>query len=176
MKKTDTESLVKNVVALQEDMNSLTVDAIAKTPVEEPAPIVELTAKQRAAEMGIRYIEPKRKLPALGKLPEKLQAQHKYDWEYVKGIYENYVVNGEPLSFWMAAYPGDPDYLWEIPANVVVYVPRFIAKHLEDCQKYHTFSHREKSVSEQRVDDFQYNFAATGTHYRGKFRAIGAFA
>lgn len=176
MKNKDTESLVKNVVSLQDSMSGLTVDAIAATPASEVEPIVELTAKQRAQEMGIAYIEPKRKLPAIGKLPEKLKSEHKSAWEYVKGIYENYIVNGEPLSFWYAAYPGDPDCLWEIPANIPVYVPRFIARHLEECQKYHTFSYNEKNLSQQRIDDFQYNFSPTGTHYRGKFRAIGAFA
>jgi hypothetical protein len=176
MKMKENESLVKSVVELHDSMASLTVDSISETPVIEPEIQTKICYKTLAKENNCVYIEPKKRLPALGKLPEKQKIEHENAWKYVKGIYENYIVNGEPLSFWYTEYPGDQDCLWEIPANVPVYVPRFIAKHLEECQKYHTFGYNEKNSGHQRVDDFQFNFSATGTHYRGKFRAIGAFA
>jgi hypothetical protein len=91
-------------------------------------------------------------------------------------MYENYVINGEPVTFGLCVYAGDADYLWEIPANVPVYVPRMVAKHLEEVQKYHTFTYLENPMNNLRPDDFTHQFRVDGTHYRGKFRAIGAFS
>lgn len=174
--KKETEKLVKGVANLQEDLNSLTVDKINETAVSEPEVEIQLTMKQKAASEHCKYIEPKRSMKALGKLPEKLKAQHSKDWEYVKGIYENYIVSGESVSFWLCLYPGDPDCLWEIPANTPVYVPRMVAKHLEEVQKYHTFDFKEKPIHSWHTDQETHQFQSIGTHYRGKFRAIGAFA
>ena len=178
--KKETENLVKNVANMTTEMSHLTVDKINETaPVIEVAEL-RMTAKEKAASEGVRYIEPKRKLQAFGKLPEKLKKEHERAWEYVKGIYENYVVSGEPIEFWYSEYPGDPDCLWEIPCNVPVYIPRLVAKHLEECQKYHSFSRLDNNVDPRpmtanEVKEMRW-FYPSGTHYRGKFRAIGVFA
>lgn len=176
MKKDSQESLVKQTVKFHNDLQELTPDNVAaRAPVVEPEP-QEMSLKSRAAMEGVFYVEPKKRLPAVGKLPERLQAEHKRDWEYVKGIYENYTNIGENASFWFCKYPGDPDCLWEIPANKPVYIPRMIARHLEEAQKYHTFTHAPRSPDRIRKDDHMEDFTVTGTHYRGKFRPIGAFA
>ncbi len=179
--KKDTESLVKNVAEMSQGIAQMSVDKINElAPAAELAEL-QLTAKQKAATEGVRYIEPKRKFKGLGVLPEKLKKDHARAWEYVKGIYENYVVSGEPVEFWHNGdFPGDPDCLWAIPCNVAVYVPRFIAKHLEECQKYHTFTKLEgKSdptpMGSHEVEAMRW-FSPSGTHYRGKFRSIGAFS
>lgn len=171
------QDAVRQVVEMHQDMNALDVDTIEKiAPAKEVPTTLELTKKQLAQKEGIPYIEPIRKMQAFGTLPEKLKGEHAHDWEYVKGIYENYIVSGEPLRFWYSKYPGDPDCMWEIPANRPVYVPRMIAKHLEEGQKYHTFGHVELPENRKQVDGFEQEFRPTGTHYRGKFRAIGAFS
>lgn len=170
------KELVKQVVDLQEDLNALTVDACNAIPFEEPPVVVELTAKQLADRNGYLYIEASRTLPAVGKCPDKLKGQRDRDWQYVSGIYENYVVNGEPVRFWLCMYPGDKDCYWEIPCNTPVYVPRMVAKHLEECQKYHKFDYIEKPGNLQRKDDFRERLMPIATQYRGKFRPIGAFA
>lgn len=176
MKKDSQEILVKQTVKTITDLNELTSDKVTEiAPVVEPEP-QELSLKSRAQMEGVFYVEPKKRLPAVGTLPEKLKADHKRDWEYVKGMYENYVNIGEHVAFWFCKYPGDPDCLWEIPANKPVYIPRMIARHLEEAQKYHTFTHAPRSVERQRKDDHMEDFTVTGTHYRGKFRPIGAFA
>jgi hypothetical protein len=176
MKRTD-ENLVKSVINLQEDLNSLTQDKIREqAPKADIEPQMKLSLKDKAKMEGAKYVEPKRKLAAIGKLPENMKKAHAHDWEYVKGIYENYVVTGESVNFWYVKYPGDPDCEWEVPANKPVYIPRMIAKHLEEVQQYHTFDHREKSPDQQQKLDYVENFCVTGTKYRGKFRPIGAFA
>jgi hypothetical protein len=177
MKEETTKKLVKSIGSLQESISTLTVDEINKKAPDAEPEIQEMSLKERAKLENVRYIEPKRRLsPPLGTLPEKLKAEHKHAWEYVKGMYENYVINGEPITFSYCQYPGDADYMWEIPSNTPVYVPRMIAKHLEEIQKYHQFEYREKTNNSWRPDDFTHQFNVTATHYRGKFRALGAFA
>jgi hypothetical protein len=178
MQKENGTKIVEKVVQMQEGLNNLTVDEINKTQDVEIEP--SKAAREAAKREGALYLEPTRKMQAFGKLPEKLKAEHKKDWEYVKGIYENYVVNGEPVKFWFSKYPGDPDCLWEVPCNQPVYVPRMIAKHLEEVQKYHTFTQVASTAEPAAMtsDDCQNMkwFRPTGTHYRGKFRPIGAFS
>lgn len=176
-KKRDVEA-VKDVLELQKDMNAMSVDKINELAPKVEAEEIEkpLSMRERAALENARYIEPKRTLKAFGTLPEKLKREHAHAWEYVKGMFENYIVNGESITFWLSLYPGDPDCLWEIPPNVAVYIPRHVAKHLEEIMKYHSFSFLEKPKERWRPGDEMEFFAPTGTHYRGKFRAIGAFA
>jgi hypothetical protein len=174
-KRKDAEA-VKDVLKLQEQMNAMSVDKINDiAPKVEDAP-VEMSMKERASLENALYIEPKRTLKAFGTLPEKLKKEHAHAWEYVKGMFENYIVNTEHLTFWLCLYPGDPDCLWEIPPNRPVYVPRHVAKHLEEIMKYHTFDFIQKPESKWRPGDQMESFSPVGTHYRGKFRAIGAFA
>lgn len=179
--KKDVENIVKSAVGLQQDLNALTMDAVQEAAPEAEYIVQKASLKELAKLENAQYIEPKRRLsPPLGKLPEKLKKQHASDWEYVKGIYENYVVNGEPITFSYCKYAGDADYMWEIPANVPVYVPRMIAKHLEECQQYHTFTKVDANadpgiVRDNELETFKW-FRPTATHYRGRFRAIGAFA
>lgn len=164
--------------SLTKSMSELTQDKINETApkAEEMEPQVKMTAKEMAAKLGLRYIEPVRKLKAIGKLPAFLEKEHAYMWEYVKGMYENYDFIGETLSFFLCLYPGDPDCMWSIPANVPVYVPRMVAKHLEECQKYHTFAYKDKRPDQKEALDFNEEFCVDKTHYRGKFRPIEAFA
>lgn len=178
--KKETESLVKEVATMGQQISQLTVEKINQLAPAPEETELRMTAKQIAASEGARYVEPKKRLPAFGILPEKQKKEHERAWEYVKGIYENYVVSGEPIEFWYCEYPGDPDCLWSIPCNVPVYVPRMIAKHLEEVQKYHSFSRLEGSADPLpmmagEVEAMKW-FRPSGTHYRGKFRAIGVFS
>ena len=177
---------LKSVIDLHEDMNALSVDKVnAIAPaLEEKEPEVKLSPKELARQEGIRYIEPLRKLQPIGTLPEKWKSMHKRDWEYVKGIFENEVSKGESLRFCHCKWPGDPDCIWEVPANIPVYVPRMIAKLLsgerdedtgQQAMLYHSFSHVQKADSQLRKDDFMEQFCPLATYSTGRFRAIGAF-
>ena len=175
--KKETQKLAEAAIGLQQNMNALTMDEIERQEPEALVQVQEMSMKERAKLEGAVYLEPKRRLsPPLGTLPDKQKKEHAHAWEYVKGMYENYVVNGEPLTFALCLYAGDPDLLWEIPANVPVYIPRHVAKHLEEVQKYHTFNYLEVPTDRWHADEFTHQFGISGTHYRGKFRAIGAFS
>lgn len=169
------EELVKEVVEMTTQMSELTVDKLNETPVAEPEIQTKLTNKELADSLGVRYIEPKRKMAPFGTLPEKLKSEHQRDWEYVKGIYENIESVGESVEFWYCKYPGDPDCLWSIPANVPVFVPRMIAKHLEEHQRYHKFDYIQRPEGQWGPDEFTHEFRPAQTVYRGKFRPIEAF-
>lgn len=173
--KTQTD-LVKSVINQQKDLNAMTVDEVNKTPVAEVETEIKMSKKEMAKLENVPYLEPLRKLVAVGILPEKLKSRHAYDWEYVKGIFENFEVSGEPVTFWYSKYPGDPDCLWEVPCNIPVYVPRMIAQHLEEVMKYHKFDYVETDVKSWKSDQFTHQLRPIATHYRGKFRSIGAFS
>lgn len=180
------EQLVKETVKIAEDMQNLTEDKIKaqfKTPEVEPE--TKLTKKQLAIQEGSMWIEPRRKLPSMGILNEKLRNIRDHDWEYVPGVWENKVSPGETIKFWFCKYAGDPDCLWEIPANRKVYVPRMIANHLageldkitgSQAMVYHNFRFIEKPPQYWSVDDFTHNFGVSDIALRGKFQPVGAFS
>jgi hypothetical protein len=176
------EALVNNVLEKQVHMNSMTVDKITEMapPAEELEPQVKMTNREMASKLGLLYIEPKKTLPAFGTLNPKQEREHAYDWEYVKGIFENPIISRESVKFWYSKYPGDKDCLWEIPPNRPVFVPRMIAKHLEGVMQYHTFSevgiNSDPPVCGSGEIECMDWFKPTGTHFRGKFRAIGSFS
>jgi len=180
--KKETEKLAKATVSLQEDLSKLSLDEINRSAPSDEPEAQEKSLEMIARNEGAIYVKPKRRLsPPLGSLdsckhPEKIKKEHERAWEYVKGVYENLAIPGEPLTFALRLFPGDADYLWEIPCNVPVYVPRMVANHLEEAQKFHTFGHVQKPPTHWQQDDFTHQFQPTGTHYRGKFRPLGAFA
>lgn len=173
--KKDIAKVAEATVALQENLNDLTVDKVDQTKGKEPE-IQSISLENKFKADGFNYIKPRRLSAPLGKLPKKLIKEHKRAWEYVTGIYENIDIPGEAIKFAYCEYSGDADYLWIIPCNVPVAVPRMIAHHLEEVQKYHKFVYRENVDHSLQADNFTHTFQVSGTHYRGKFRSIGAFA
>ena len=173
--KKETEELARSTMRLQDDLNKLNIDEINKVQADDPE-IQEMSFENKCKADGVRYIESKRRLSSpMGTLPEKLKKEHKRAWEYVRGMYENFASVGEAITFSLCMYPGDADHLWEIPANVPVAVPRFVAKHLEEVQKYHQFNYVEAPTYALGKDNFTHRFKVSGVQYRGKFRPIGAF-
>lgn len=174
--KKETKKLVEDTLSLQEDLNKLSVDAVNEVKGDEPE-MQEASFENICKREGVPYIKPKRRLsPPIGILPKKLKQEHARSWEYVKGIYENLDNPGESIVFALCVYPGDADYLWEVPANTPVAVPRMVAHHLEAVQQYHTFDHKKVGDNLIYTDHFTHEFTVTGVKFRGKFRAIGAFA
>lgn len=186
--KKETLDLVKNVASMNASMTELTMDKISeKAPDAEPSEI-KLSTREIAKSEGCLYIEPKRKLPAIGALKPEWKSRHARDWEYVKGMFQSEVVNGhssrEPKKFWFAKWGGDPDCLWEVPVNTPVYLPRMIAHYLSgmkdedtglESMKFHTFDYVERPQQIQRPDEYTHEFQVTGTHYRGRFVPLGVF-
>jgi hypothetical protein len=179
--------IVNELLTNQKEMNELTVDKICEAAPEakEVEQQVKINYKELAEREGIEYIEPVRKLLPFGTLPEKWRKMRDHDWEYVKGVFENEVSKGESIKFGFSKWPGDPDCVWEVPANRPVYVPRMIAKHLSgekdehtgiQAMEYHTFDHIQKAHNQWKKDHFADQFAVTGTQKRGTFRPIGAFS
>lgn len=189
--KKDAATLVKQVSNLNSDLNTLTQDKVNEiAPASDDYAETKLTSRQMAARDGVRYIEPKKRLPAGNheKLKPEWRAKRDRDWEYVIGIFHGEIINNtpsrEPKSFWHKKWAEDAFCLWEIPTEEPVYVPRMIALHLSggkdedtgmECMKYHTFDYKERPQAYQRPGDYQHQFTAVSTNYRGRFVPIGGF-
>lgn len=189
--KKDPAKLVKDVAAMTGSMSQMTQDKVSEMAPEGEMPEIKLTAKEIAARDGVRYIEPKKKLPGFGdkNMKSEWKAQHARDWEYILGMFQGEVQNNgysqEPKTFWHCKWPGDPDCLWEIPVETPVYVPRMIAKYLSgekeedtgmETMKYHKFDYKERPSTYVRPNDFTHDFAPVSTHYRGRFMQLGNFS
>lgn len=101
--------------------------------VQEENVSVELDAKVSSKdkrEAGILYLEPVTRIPTGGKKHPEIEKQREYLYEWVKGIYENKIIGGEGIDFWLGVIPGDDYCRWKVPANRPVALPRFVAQHL----------------------------------------------
>ena len=172
------DKLIEKTLEIEKDLSGLNQDKINELAPPEPEEKWEdfnRHVKERCKLENALFIEPTRRLPKIGKLPEKLKKEHRRDWEYIKAMVENQIINGEPIQFWFCKYPGDEDMLWSIPCNKPVYIPRMIAKHLEETPQYHKFEYKERQASDLRSGEFIENFTPTQTERRYRCRPIGAF-
>ncbi len=178
------KNAVESVLELQSSMNELTVDKVLADAPKVEETELKIDYKDIAKREGIRYIEPYKKHPPIGTLPAKWKIMHARDWEYVKGVFENYESAGESFKFTFCKWPGDPDCHWEVPAGIPVYVPRMIAKLLSGekdeqtgikAMEYHQFGHQPLPSSSLRPMSEMEQLAVLSTSCRGKFRALGAF-
>jgi hypothetical protein len=126
-------------------MQTMTKDAVEKQAPE----IVDIDpqirwSKAEIAEYDAPIIRPSRSFAPRSRSEPKEAKERARGWELVKCVVENNEVIGEAPEFWLDKFKGDPTYFWQIPANVPVYIPRFVAEHLS-TRKYHVFKMRDES-------------------------------
>ena len=120
-------------------------------------------------------LQPIRRIKTKPKPDSKCDEEKKHAWEYVTGVFENKVLIGEGISFWLKLYPGDDYCEWHVPANVPVSLPRHVANHLAKNLKYCTFKFKEKAPTQWRPDDFADVFAPDQVLRRGTFTSAEDF-
>jgi hypothetical protein len=124
--------------AFDENVKSLTQDALNSAPLTETEEQTKLS-KRELKNTGAKYIKPSRSINTKEQakpLDEKQKQAHARAWERIECIVENKEVIGETVEFWTREFPCDPADFWQVPTNVLVNIPRLVAKNLSRC-KYH---------------------------------------
>ena len=121
----------ERIVRKTEDMVNAVSDmrqAMQRTPEKVADSKIKMTEFQKK-HPDVLYIEPKTRIPTQGNKHPELEKQREYLTEYVVGVFESEMINGQ-LDFFKTGLPGDDYCQWVIPVNRPVGVPRFIAQHL----------------------------------------------
>lgn len=124
------------------DFNKDKIDQEAPEPIQTDPQIK--WSKIQLDQYDAPVIKPTRSFAPRSKPNPKEAKKREMGWELVKCIVENLEVIGEAPKFWLDCFQGDPTYFWEIPANIPVYIPRFVAEHLSK-RHYHIFKMRDTS-------------------------------
>lgn len=123
--------------AFDDQVKSLTVDEVAKATLHETEPQTKLSDRE-ANKMDAPVIKPSRTMSCKNKFNERFRAEYEEDRQLVKCIAENNEVKGETIELWTKFYPGVPAEFWQVPVGKPVYLPKYVAKRLSECE-YHRF-------------------------------------
>lgn len=143
------------------------------TSVELKAQITEAQKK----DPSVKYLEPSIRIPTGGKRHPEAEKQREYMWEYVKGVYENMMVGGEGISFYLTGLPGDDYCRWDVPANKPVALPRFVAQHLSKGLQWREFKPLERNQEPHayQENDMMKPFENMIIKKRGTFQPLSAY-
>lgn len=141
---------------------------------------VELTTKissKDKREDGVLYIKATIEIPTGGVKHPEMEKQRDYLYEWVKGVYENKIIGGEGIEFFLTGLPGDPYCLWKIPANRPVAVPRFVAQHLSKGLQWKEPKPLAATQDPRVYHDYQIMapFEEMVTKKRGTFTPLNAY-
>lgn len=124
---------------VQDQLSDLTVDEMAKAPVEDLEPQTKLSKKELnkydapVISHCKCFIQP---IPKNGYDKEKFDKLIAHDEELVKVICENNEIIGEAIELWTGNYPGQICGFYKVPVNIPVWIPRKVAKRIRAC-RYH---------------------------------------
>lgn len=108
------------------------LDPMNKGQVEETEEQTKLSDRE-IAKYDAPYIKPARAIFGREPFNEKFRKTWEKAWEYVKCIVEQKECPEEIVEKWTKEFPGDPAHFWEIPVNKPIYLPRFVAHQITQC-------------------------------------------
>lgn len=115
------------------------------------------------------YLKPKRSIPSREKFNERFRESYNRDKEYVHYTVQHEEIKGETVELWTKPYPGLPAEEWAIPSGKPVWIPRYVAKKLEEGCVYHRLRTEDRPTKSEGgmtyygsmvVDDLIYRISA----------------
>lgn len=145
--------------AFDKNVKEMTFDRMNASPKDDVEPQTKLSSSQIDKSKDI-YLKPKRSFPPgvdpkTGKremFNEKFRDEYNFQKEYVQFVAENFEIIGESIDMWTKRFPGVNCEQWEVPVNIPVWGPRYLAEQLTKC----TY-HRLKMIDKSTASDHQGN-------------------
>jgi hypothetical protein len=149
--------------------------AMDRTPEQKTDAQLELEAFKKKFPDAKR-IEPAVRIPTSGIKHPHFEAQREYLTEYVVGVFESQIINGQ-LEFFLTGLPGDDYCKWVIPVNKTIGIPRFVAQHINKnlCWKEMKPLGRNQDPSAYEDENILTPFNNFETKRRGTFHPINAY-
>ena len=130
--------------AQAESIEALTLDEMNKAPMREAEPQTKLSQRQLDSAKQI-FLKPHIAFMDKNKFNEDYRKEYNFMKETVNFIAENNEVKGEIIKMWTHRFAGTPYEYWEVPVNVPVFGPRYLAEQITSA-KYHTFKSEDKTI------------------------------
>ncbi len=124
------EKAEKQFEKFDNEVKAMTLDRLNQTAKQEREEQTKLSQNQIEKSKEI-YLKPKKSIGCKEKFNEKYRSQYDFDREYVHFIAENHEVIGETIDLWTRPYAGMPAEEWDVPVNVPVWAPRYVAEQIK---------------------------------------------
>lgn len=128
-------------------VKDLTMDRMAKAPLEEKEPQTKLSSKEIEKSKQI-YLKPDKTIGCRDKFNEKFREDYNFQKEYVQFIAENKEIIGEAIELWTRPFGGMPAEFWKVPVNKPVWGPRYLAEQISR-KTYHRLVMEENVINSQ---------------------------
>jgi hypothetical protein len=125
--------------AFEKNVKKIEVAAVSDAPAEEKEEQTKLSKKEIRNAKDI-YLKPKRtifpspdkKSGEAEKFNEKFREDYEFQKQCVRFIAENHEIIGETISdIWTRPFGGLPAESWDVPVNVPVWGPRYLAEQIK---------------------------------------------
>lgn len=124
------DKVEKQLNEFGQNVKDLNLDQMNSAPKLETEPQTLLSQKDIEKSNDI-YLKPKRTISSKEKFNEKFREAYNFDKEYVHFIAENNEIIGDTIEIWTKPYAGVPAEFWEVPANKMIWGPRYLAEQIK---------------------------------------------
>ena len=125
----------------ESSVKEMTLDRMNMAPKEEVEPQTKIAQSDLNKKKDI-YLKPKKTIGSQEKFNEKYRADYDFAKEYVNFTAEHKEIIGEVIELWTKPFAGMPAEFWEIPSNVPLWAPRYVAERLKGCS-YHRLTMKQ---------------------------------
>ena len=125
---------------------------------EETEPQVAMSNRE-AQSVKENYLKPSRSIASREKFNEKYRKQYEFMKVYVPFIAEHKELIGASIEKWTKPFAGMPAEYWEVPTNVPVWGPRYLAEEIKKCC-YHRLEMKNTTTSSNGVGTMYGQLAA----------------
>lgn len=147
--------------AFDENVKSMTLDRMNLTPKKEYEPQTKLSSQDLSKSRDI-YLKPAKVVGDSVKFNEDYRQSYEYDKEVVQFIAENLESRGETIELWTKPYAGVPAMFWQVPVNVPVWGPRYLAERIKACY-YHRLRMESKTTDSDSLGQYYGQMAVDTT-------------
>jgi len=127
--------------SFEKDVKEMTMDRMAAAPKEEVEPQTKLSQNEIAKSKDI-YLKPSKSISCREKFNEKFRDEWNFAKEYVQFVAEHKELIGEKIEMWSKPFAGIPGEFWEVPTNIPVWGPRYLAEQIKR-KTYHRLQMKE---------------------------------
>jgi hypothetical protein len=150
--------------AFDQQVKSLTVDAMANVPKQDVEPQTKLSTKE-IAKYDAPYLKPSKTISCRDQFNERFRKQYEFQKEYVRFIAENREIIGEKIEIWCRPFGGLDAQMFEVPTNKPVWGPRYLAEQIKR-KFYHRLVMQNAPTGQSGEGTFYGNMVADTTIQR----------
>lgn len=120
----------------EETVSKLSLDDMNKAPIQETEGQTKISQKEARNSNDV-YLKPVKSIYTMEAPAKWQEATRARAWERVKVVAENKSLKGDAIELWTKRFKGDNADFWIVPVNVPIWIPRLLARQIEEDCKYH---------------------------------------